>query len=128
MAANRHCRRRCVTAAMERLEFHHPIKVGDAIVLDARVVCVGRTSIDVMVEVRSENLLTGAREHTSTAFMTFVAVDERGRPLAVPPLSPETDEDRRLQADALERRAYRLRSRPAPTPAEGRAQRKARGG
>lgn len=108
MAANRHCRKRCVTVAMERLEFEHPVRVGEAIVLDAQVICAGRTSLDVRVVVRSENLLTGARTRTSTAFMTFVAVDEAGRPSPVPALSPETAEERALEADARARRAARV--------------------
>ncbi len=111
LAANRHCRQACVTAAMEHLDFLNPVRVGEAIVLDARVVYAGRTSMDVRVDVQSENLLTGIRKPTSSAIMTFVAVDASGRPVPVPPLRLVTPEDRTLHARAVARRRNRRRTR-----------------
>lgn len=107
LAANRHCRKRCVTAAMERLDFLSPVHVGEAVVFDAQVIYAGRTSIDVRVQVSSEHLLTGERRPTSTAFLTFVAIDEAGRPSSVPELDPETAEEKQLYAAAQMRRAMR---------------------
>jgi len=107
LAANRHCRRACVTAAMEHLDFLNPVWVVEAIVLDARVVFAGRSSMDVLVKVQSENLLTGERKPTSSAIMTFVAVGPDGRPVPVPPLRLVTAEDRTLHRQSIARRARR---------------------
>ncbi len=107
LAANRHCRKQCVTVAMERLDFLHPVRVGEVIVLDAQVICVGRTSIDIRVQVSSENLLSGERKPTSTAFLTFVAVDESGQPLPVPELKTESTEEKKLYEEAQARRKSR---------------------
>ena len=109
LAANRHCRQPCVTAAMEHLDFLNPVRVGEAIVLDARVIFAGKTSLDVLVEVQSENLLTGARKPTSTAVMTFVAVDATGRPVPVPPLKLATAADRTWHQRSVIRRRLRRR-------------------
>lgn len=114
LAANRHCRKACVTAAMEHLDFLNPVRVGEAIVLDARVVYAGRTSMDVLVEVQSENLLTGERKPTAKAIMTFVAVDGSGRPVPVPPLRLGNADDRRLHAQAVARRHQRRARRTPP--------------
>lgn len=107
LAANRHCRMRCVTAAMERLDFLSPVHIGEAVVFDAQVIYAGRTSIDVRVQVSSEDLLTGKRRPTSTAFLTFVAIDEAGKPSSVPGLEPETVEEKQLYATAQARRDKR---------------------
>jgi len=115
LAANRHCRQACVTAAMEHLDFLNPVRVGEAIVLDARVVYAGRTSMDVLVKVQSENLLSGERKPTASAIMTFVAVDASGRPVPVPPLRLATPEDRSLNAQAKARRSHRRLRRARST-------------
>lgn len=111
IACHRHTRSLLVTAAVDGLQFLHPIKVGDLIILRARVTCTFRTSLEVAVEVFSEESLTGRRQLTSHAFLTFVAVDADGRPATVVPLALETDEDRAAAAAAEVRRAERLAKR-----------------
>jgi acyl-CoA hydrolase len=111
IAAHRHTRSLLVTAAVDGLQFLHPIKVGDLIILKSRVTCTFRTSLEVEVEVYSEEILTGTRRLTSRAFLTFVAIDREGRRIPVPPLRLDTDEARRKAADAHARRAARLEAR-----------------
>jgi acyl-CoA hydrolase len=111
IACFRHARSRVVTAAVDDLVFLHPIKVGDLILLKAEVTCAFTTSLEVRVDVFSEESLTGARLLTSRAFLTFVAVDERGGRVQVPPLLVETDEDRAVCAQAHARREHRLKRR-----------------
>ncbi len=113
IACGRHTRSRVVTAAVDGLQFLHPIKVGDLIILKARVTCVFTTSLEVQVEVFSEETLTGNRQMTSRAFLTFVAIDADGTPTAVPGLITETDQERRECEDAQARRAHRLARRPS---------------
>jgi acyl-CoA hydrolase len=109
IACHRHTRTLLVTAAVDGLEFLHPIKVGDLIILKARVTCVFHTSLEVRVDVYSEETLTGKRLQTSRAFLTFVAIDRSGARIPVTPLLVETDEDRRECEAAHARRAARLR-------------------
>ncbi len=111
IASHRHARCHVVTAAVDGLEFLHPIKVGDAIVLRSRVTAAFTTSLEVEVEVYSEETLTGARRLTSHAYLTFVAVDTDGRRQRVPPLALENDADRARAAGAAGRRAERLARR-----------------
>jgi len=111
IAAHRHTRSRVVTAAVDGLRFLHPIKVGDLIILRARVNAAFRTSLEVQVEVYSEEALTGARRLTSHAYLTFVAVDESGACMPVAPLLLETGDDRQRHDAAHVRRAERLRKR-----------------
>ena len=111
IAAHRHTRSLLVTAAVDGLQFLHPIKVGDLIILKSRVTCTFTTSLEVQVDVFSEETLTGRRQLTSRAFLTFVAVSRSGGRVAVPPLIVETDEERRICAEAHERRANRLKRR-----------------
>ncbi|HEY2931443.1 MAG TPA: acyl-CoA thioesterase [Acidobacteriota bacterium] len=108
IAAHRHSRSMVVTVAMDQLEFHSPIKVGQLIILHAQVTCAFRTSVEVEVKVFSEDILTGTRRPTSTAFITFVAIDEAGRPKTVPPLIAETEEERKKVEQAQQRRNRRL--------------------
>lgn len=113
VAAHRHTRSQLVTASVDGIEFLHPIKVGDLIMVKSRVTCTFNTSLEVQVEVFSEETLTGRRQLTSRAYVTFVTVDEEGKRRPVPPLLIETDEDRRLCEEARARRAERLtRRRP----------------
>jgi len=111
IAAHRHTRTLLVTAAVDGLQFLHPIKVGDLIILKARVTCVFTTSLEVQVDVFSEETLTGKRQRTSHAYLTFVAISKSGERVAVPPLVVETDEDRRMCEEANARRAERLKER-----------------
>jgi acyl-CoA hydrolase len=108
IACHRHTRTLLVTVSVDGLEFRHPIKVGDLIILESRVTCTFNTSLEVEVEVFSEETLTGVRKQTSRAFLTFVAIDGAGNRIPVPPLVLETEEDRRRAAEARARRAVRL--------------------
>lgn len=111
IACHRHNRTRMVTAAVDDLQFLHPIKVGDLIILNARVTCTFTTSLEVLVDVHSEETLTGKRLLTSRAFLTFVAVAENGSRAPVIPLLIESEEERRVCEAAHARRAARLRRR-----------------
>src|SRR5438876_5663174 len=111
IACHRHTRTLLVTAAVDDLQFLHSIKVGDLIILKSRVTCVFTTSLEVQVDVFSEETLTGKRQLTSRAFLTFVAIDRDGKRVRVPPLLVETDEEQRVCDQARARRAERLRRR-----------------
>ena len=111
IAAHRHTRTLLVTAAVDGLQFLHPIKVGDLIILKARVTCAFTTSLEVEVEVFSEETLTGVRQLTSQAYLTFVAISRDGGRIKVPPLLVETAEERKQCEEAGRRRADRLEKR-----------------
>lgn len=115
IASHRHTRTRVVTAAVDDLQFLHPIKVGDLIILEARVTCAFTTSLEVQVDVFSEESLTGRRRLTSQAFLTFVAIGAEGERVPVPPLVVETDEERQVSEAARLRRATRLERKAAAT-------------
>lgn len=108
MAAHRHARARVVTAAVDGLQFLHSIKIGDIIILKAHVTATFTTSLEVQVDVFSEEVLTGVRRMTTHAYLTFVAVAADGQPIPVPQLIIETDEERRTAAEASIRREARL--------------------
>jgi acyl-CoA hydrolase len=109
IACHRHTRTLLVTAAVDDLQFLHSIKVGDLIILNAHVTCAFTTSLEVQVDVFSEETLTGTRQLTSRAFLTFVAIDRNGGRVAVPPLLVETEEERRVCEEAHARRVQRLK-------------------
>ena len=109
ISAARHAAGPVVTASMDRLHFLHPIRLGEVVTVQAQVNYVGTTSMEVGVRVMAEDQSMRGRRQTTRAFLTFVAVDDDGRPRAVPPLSLETSVDRRRFADARTRRAVRLR-------------------
>jgi acyl-CoA hydrolase len=111
LAAHRHSNSHVVTASVDYLDFRTPIRVGEFIVLKSSINRVFHTSMEVGVKVFSENILTGERKHTSSAFVTFVAIDENRVPRAAPPLILETDDDRRRFREAGERRRVRLAMR-----------------
>jgi acyl-CoA hydrolase len=108
IAAARHCREPVVTAGMDALGFYAPIQVGEIAVLEARVLAAFHTSVECRVTVHSENVLTGERRLCTSALLTYVALDRRGQASRVPPVVPETDEEKRLLAQAHERRLERL--------------------
>ena len=108
IAALRHCRAPVVTASIDHVDFRCPVQVGELMVLKSSVNRTFRTSLEVGVKVFSENPLTGERRHTTSAYLTFVALDEARRPRLVPPVSCETAEDRRRYREALVRRKARL--------------------
>ena len=97
-----------MTASMDRVDFLHPVKMGQVMILHASVNYVGRTSMEVGVKVESEDLMTGLREKTASAYTTFVALDERGRPAPVPPLVLEGPEQERRFREGAARREQRL--------------------
>lgn len=107
IVAARHSRRIAVTASIESVSFHAPLRVGHIAILEGRLNGVGRTSMEVSVEVSGEDPLTGERYSTTSAVITFVARNETGTPVPVPPLLAETDEDRSRAAEAAARRAAR---------------------
>jgi acyl-CoA hydrolase len=110
-AAVKHSRCRVVTAGVDRMAFINPIHVGELVTFSASVNAAWRTSMEVGVRVDAENPRTGEKRHTNSAYFTMVAVDENGRPLQVPPLVTETDEQRGREAEAQVRRRNRLHER-----------------
>jgi len=109
VAAVRHAQRHCVTAEIDSMSFLAPARVGDLVTMKASVNLVGTTSIETGVRVETENLLTGRRTHISSAYIVYVALGDDGKPCRVPPLIPETEEDRRRMAEAGVRREHRRR-------------------
>ncbi|MDA2928543.1 acyl-CoA thioesterase [Acidobacteria bacterium AH-259-O06] len=108
ISAFRHCRMPVVTVSVDSLCFLHPIKVGQLVLLEAVVTRAFTTSMEVEVQVFSEDPLSGKRMKTSAAFLTFVGLDMNGKPTRVPPLIPRTQEDKRRYRAALRRRRQRL--------------------
>jgi acyl-CoA hydrolase len=111
VAAIKHSRRRVVTAGMDRMTFLQPVHVGELLTFTASVNAAWRTSMEVGVRVDAENPRTGEVRHTGTAYLTLVALDEQGKPTPVPPLRPETGDERRREAEAQLRRRNRLAER-----------------
>jgi len=117
VSAIRHARTNCVTVSVDRVDFREPIHLGDLVIMKCSVNFVGRTSMEVGVRVEAENLQTGVRRHTNSCYLTFVAVDRNGRPLEVPRLTPETEDEVRRYEAARARRQRRLEERRAETAA-----------
>ena len=111
LAAIRHVRQPVVTASVDSMQFLHPVHIGELILLRSSVNRVFQTSMEVGVKVTTENLMTGERRHTCSAYLTFVALDENGRPTVAPPVIPESEEEKRRYQQAGERRQYRLAQR-----------------
>ena len=117
VAAMRHCRKVVVTASMDELHFHAPIRVGEVVHLKGRVNAAFKRSLEIGVEVYSEQPITGERHHTCSALLTFAALDGEGRPTTVPPLLLRIEEERDAQAAAAARREQRLQNRRRTRPA-----------
>jgi acyl-CoA hydrolase len=111
VAAVRHSGTRVVTAALDRMTFTQPVYVGQLVTVKATVNAAWRTSMEVGVRVESENVRTGEVTHTSTAYVTMVALDDQGRPTEVATVEPQNDEEQRRQREAQLRRDNRLRER-----------------
>lgn len=107
LAAHRHSRNYVVTASIDHLDFQVPVRVGEVVILRSSVNRAFRTSMEVGVQVLVENYIAGTLSQVSSAYLTFVAVDRDGRRLPVPPIVPETDEEKRRYEDALHRREMR---------------------
>jgi len=112
IVASRHCRMVAVTASMDALHFLAPVKLGDIVILKVAVNFAHKTSLEIGARIESENPLTGERRHTSSAYLTFVGLDEKGRPSEVPPVQPVTDEEKRRYQEAQVRYQERQKRRP----------------
>lgn len=111
ISAIRHCRKPVVTASTDSLDFVSPIRMGEAVELEAFVTWTHRSSMEVYVVVRAENLFTGDKRETVTSYSTFVALDENGKPTLVPPVMPENEREQKLYDTAPERYALRMKRR-----------------
>lgn len=111
LSAAKHNNRVCVTASVDRIDFHHPIKLGDAVTLSASVNRVFNTSLEVGVKVYAQNFRKGTKVHTNTAYLTFVAVDNNGKPVKATEAIPQTADEKRRFDEALIRRENRLKTR-----------------
>jgi uncharacterized protein (TIGR00369 family) len=111
LACMRHAQHRVVTVAIDSMVFRQPIRIGDLVILNAEVTYSGSTSMEAEVQVTAENPITGERTHTNTAYVVYVALDDEGNPVQVPPLKAETDEQIRRMQSARERQKYRLTQR-----------------
>jgi acyl-CoA hydrolase len=109
VVALKHARSNVVTASVDRMDFYSPVYIGDMLRLNASINFVHRTSMEVGVRVEAENPFTGEVRHTGTSFLTYVGLDQNRKPIPLPALKLETDEDRRRWAEAQERRKARLR-------------------
>src|ERR1700683_4310143 len=111
IAAMKHCRNVVVTASVDHMDFIHPVKIGQWVRLRSSVNRAFHTSMEVGVKVWVEDLIHGQQQHVSSAFLTFVAVNKEGKSVRVPPVIPETDDEKRRYERAGERRDYRLAQR-----------------
>lgn len=107
LAAHRHCRNYVVTASIDHLDFLVPVQVGDLVIFESAVNRAFTTSMEIGVKVSVENYIAATRQHVSSAYLTFVAVDRHGRKLPVPPVIPETEDEKRRYEGALRRREAR---------------------
>lgn len=111
LSCMRHAQKKVVTVAIDSMTFRQPIRLGDLVILNAEVTYTGHTSMEAAVEVLAENPLTGERTHTNTAYLVYVALDNHGRPSAVPPVKAETEEDQRKMEQAQLRQERRLKEK-----------------
>ncbi len=111
VAAIRHARRPCVTVSVDKVNFREPIRIGELVTAMARVNFTGHSSMEVGVKVIAENVLTGERRHTNSCYITYVALDDQGHPTQVPPIEPETPDEKRRYDRAAKRRATRVMDR-----------------
>lgn len=111
LSAAKHSHYVCVTASVDRIDFHHPINLGDAVTLHASVNRSFNSSMEVGVKVFSESFKKGTRIHTNSAYLTFVSVDQNGKPVKTNEIIPETEDERRRFEEALNRRENRLQAR-----------------
>ena len=107
ISAMRHCRMPVVTVRSDSFEFHAPIKIGEAICIEAMVICAFSTSMEVLVKIHAEHLLTGKKTPTSQAYLTMIAIDENSKAVKVPPIIPITEEEKEHYRLAMER--YQIR-------------------
>lgn len=111
LVAARHALSNVVTASIDRLDFHNPVFVGELLVVNAAINYTGTSSMEVGVRVEAENVMTGERRHTASAYLTFVALDKDGKPTQIPPLALTSEEEKRRHHEAADRRTIRLAER-----------------
>ena len=111
LSAMRHAKCRVVTIAIDQMAFHKPIRIGDLVILNAEVTYVGHSSMETRVQVIAENPISGEKTYTNTAYLVYVALDEKGRPTSVPSLIAETETQKTRMAEGKKRQAYRLSQR-----------------
>jgi acyl-CoA hydrolase len=116
--AIRHCRTNVVTASIDRMDFFHPVYIGNLLILKGALNFVGTTSMEVGVRVEAEDMKTGKRMHTGSCYLTMVALDQWGKPTSAPKVAPASAEERAWFEGAQKRRAARKKERAAnPDPA-----------
>jgi acyl-CoA hydrolase len=108
IAAQKHANRVVVTASVDNISFRHPIQLGNVVTLKARVTRAFNSSMEVRIDVEAEDIPAGKKFSSNSAYFTFVAVDQNGRPIDVPEVEPDTAEEKELYAGALRRRQLRL--------------------
>lgn len=108
VAAIRHSRHQCVTVSVDKVDFREPIRVGELVTALSRVNFAGKTSMEIGVKIMAEVLTTGEKRHTNSCYLTYVAVDDQGHPTEVPPVEPETPDEKRRYERAKQRRANRV--------------------
>lgn len=111
LSAAKHNQRVCVTASVDRIDFHHPIRLGEAVMLVASINRVFKTSMEVGVKVYAQNFKEGTKIHSNTAYLTFVSVETNGKPVEAIDGIPETEDEKRRYEQALQRRENRLKDR-----------------
>lgn len=111
LVAQRHARTNAVTASIDRVNFLRPVYVGNALILNARLTYVHRSSMEIEIKVEAEDLMTGKRTLTNTAYVTSVALGSDGKTTEVPPLKLETEDDKRKFAEGEQRMLQRLKER-----------------
>jgi uncharacterized protein (TIGR00369 family) len=109
LACMRHSQQRVVTVAVDQLTFNHPIRIGDLVTIKAEVSYTGNTSMEAEVRVTAGNPLSDLVTHTNTAYLVYVALDEKGRSVTVPPIIPENEREERRLEHAKARQIYRLK-------------------
>lgn len=108
VVAVRHTRKVCVTASIDRMDFHNPGFIGNLLTVKASVNMTGKTSMEIGARVEAEDLITGVKTHLASAYLTFVALGDDFRPTQIPPIKPVTEEDIRRNKEAIDRRSLRL--------------------
>jgi acyl-CoA hydrolase len=111
LAASKHSQHVCVTASVDHIDFHHPVRLGNVVTLIASVNRAFKTSMEVGVKVFGESYLEGRKIHSNTAYLTFVSVDENGRPVETFEIVPESEDEKRRFEEALQRRENRLKNK-----------------
>jgi acyl-CoA hydrolase len=111
LSAAKHSQRVCVTASVDKIDFHHPIRLGNAVTIIAVVNRTFKTSMEVGIEVYAENYIEGTCVHSNSAYLTFVSVDENTRPVGAIEIVPETEDEKKRFEEALQRRKARLEKR-----------------